>query len=167
MFTGQHDTVREGATAGFLGAIAIALWFLVIDVTLGRPFYTPGLLGGALLSVLGPTSRPDSMMIQVVAYTIFHFAVFMAVGILAAYLVHRAEESPSILAGFLILFVAFEVGWYGLTALLSQDEAWGRLAWWQVLGANLVAALLMGTYLWRRHPQLRESLAYSLGGAER
>ena len=167
MFKGEHDTVREGLTAGFLGAIAIAIWFFVIDVTLGRPLHTPALLGGALLSVLGPAPRPDGATMHVVVYTVFHFAVFGAIGILAAYLVHRAQESPSILAGFLILFVSFEVGWYGLTALLSQDEAWGQLAWWQVMGANVVAALMMGTYLWRRHPQLRESLAYSLGGAER
>ncbi len=167
MSRGEHDTVREGLTAGFLGAIAIAIWFLIIDVTLRRPFYTPALLGGALLSVLGPAPSSDGATMHVIVYTVFHFAVFMAIGIFAAYMVHRAEESPSILAGFLILFVSFEVGWYGWTALLSQDEAWGQVAWWQVLGANVVAAVMMGTYLWRRHPMLRESLAYSLGGRER
>jgi len=31
----------------------------------------------------------------------------------------------------------------------------------------LIAAVLMGTYLWRRHPQLRSEFAFALGGGER
>jgi hypothetical protein len=165
MARARHNTVREGIIAGMLGALSIAIWFLILDVTAGRPFYTPNLLGASLATLFGPDVTGDSMLMHVLVYTIFHFPVFIGVGILAAYLVHRSEANPSILAGFLILFVAFEVGWYGWTALLS--ESWGSFAWWQVMGANLIAAAVMGTYLWRTHPQLKHSLTYALEGGER
>jgi hypothetical protein len=161
----HHSTVREGAIAGLLGAAGIAVWFFILDMAAGRPFYTPNLLGSSLATLFGPDISRDSMFMHVALYTVFHFAVFIAIGILAALLVHRAESNPSILAGVLILFVAFEIGFYGWTALLT--ERWGDFAWWQVMGANLIAAVLMGTYLWRRHPQLRSEFAFALGGGER
>ena len=161
----QHSTVREGFVAGLLGAAGIAVWFFILDMAAGRPFYTPNLLGSSLATLFGPDISRDSMFMHVALYTVFHFAVFIGVGILVAALVHRAETNPSILAGFLILFVVFEIGFYGLTALLSQR--WGNFAWWQVMGANLIAAALMGTYLWRRHPQLRGEFTFALGGGER
>src|SRR5215217_6818211 len=154
-----HSTVREGAIAGLLAAAGIAVWFFIIDIASGRPLYTPNLLGASLTTLFGPDISRDSMFMHVAIYTVFHFAVFIAIGIVAAYLVHRAETHPAILAGFLMLFVAFEIGWYGLTALLT--EAWGNFAWWQVMAANLIAAVLMGAYLWRLHPQLRQEFNYA------
>ena len=34
----EHRTLREGVLAGFLGASAVALWFLILDTVAGRPF---------------------------------------------------------------------------------------------------------------------------------
>jgi len=161
----QHSSVREGIIAGLLAAASIALWFFIIDTAAGRPLYTPNLLGASLTTLFGPDITNDSTFMHVAIYTVFHFAVFVGIGIFVAYLAHRAEDSPAILAGFLILFVAFQVGWYGWTALLTQQ--WGDFAWWQVMGANVIAVVVMGTYLWRRHPQLRRSLDYALAGKER
>src|SRR5205823_9923117 len=33
----QHRTLREGLTAGVLGATAVAVWFLILDTIAGRP----------------------------------------------------------------------------------------------------------------------------------
>jgi hypothetical protein len=161
----QHSTVREGVIAGLLGAVGIAVWFFIIDLASGRPLYTPNLLGRSLTTLFGPDISRDSMFMHVALYTVFHFGVFIVIGIFVAYLVHRADSNPAILAGFLMLFVAFEIGWYGLTALFS--EVWGNFAWWQVMAANLIAAVLMGAYLWRLHPQLRREFDYALQGGER
>jgi hypothetical protein len=161
----QHSTVSEGVVAGLLGASSVALWFLIIDTAAGRPLYTPEQLATSLSTLFGPDISGDTRFARIAIYTVFHFAVFIGIGILAAYLVHRAESNPSILAGVLILFVAFEVGFYGWTALLTEN--WGNFAWWQVMAANLIAATVMGGYLWRRHPQLRHSLTYALEGGER
>jgi divalent metal cation (Fe/Co/Zn/Cd) transporter len=80
--------------------------------------------------------------------------------------VHHAEVESSVLAGALILFVAFEIGFYGFTALLSQHELLGDLAWYQIGIGNLLAAGAMGTYLWRRHPELSQEFVHALGGSE-
>jgi divalent metal cation (Fe/Co/Zn/Cd) transporter len=81
--------------------------------------------------------------------------------------VNNAEREPSMLIGLMFLFVAFEVGWYGFTALLARSEHFGALAWYQVMVANLVAALAMGIYMWRSHPALAGRFAHELAGGER
>ena len=152
--------------AGFIGATAVAIWFLVVDVIAGRPFGTPTFLGRSLFSVFGPIPEGESAVVHVIFYTIFHYAVFFGVGTLAVIAVHWAETEPTVLAGFLILFVAIELGFYGFVALLSDPQVYGVLAWWQVGAANLISALLMGYYLWRTHPALKRELELALGGGE-
>jgi hypothetical protein len=44
-FTGVYV---EGVVAGLIGAATIAIWFFVLDLYNGRPFYTPNVLGAAL-----------------------------------------------------------------------------------------------------------------------
>lgn len=158
-------TVREGIIAGLLGATSIAIWFLIVDTVGGRPFYTPSVLGIGLLSVFGPRGD-EGMVAQVIAYTIFHYGIFLGIGMLVSYVVHRAEKDDTVLAVALILFVALEVGFYGLVAVLSQSRQLGNLAWYQVLAGNLIAALTMGTYIWRTHPELRRELQHALVGDE-
>jgi hypothetical protein len=158
-------TVREGIIAGLLGATSIAIWFLIVDIVAGRPFYTPSVLGIGLLSVFGPRGD-EGMVAQVIAYTIFHYGIFLGIGMLVSYIVHRAEKDDTVLAVALILFVALEVGFYGLVAVLSQSRQLGNLAWYQVLAGNLIAALTMGTYIWRTHPELRRELQHALVGDE-
>jgi len=63
----------------------------------------------------------------------------------------------------MILFVMIELGFYGLVALLQQTVL-GNFAWYQILAGNLLAALLMGTYLWRSHPAMRDRLVRALEG---
>ena len=156
-----HSIVREGVVAGFLGATAVAVWFFIVDLIGGRPLFTPNTLGVGLLSVFGRSPEPEA--VNVIAYTIFHFAAFTFVGIIAVILVHTGERMPSVLAGSMILFVAIELGFYGLVALL-QETVLGNFAWYQILAGNLLAAALMGTYLWRSHPALKHRLVSALEG---
>lgn len=161
-----HNSIREGVLAGFLGATAIAVWFLIVDVIAGHPLYTPDLLGRGLISILGkPPAMPDTMMTHVAAYTIFHYVAFAIVGVIVAIVVHQSAQTPAILAGFLIMFVMFEIGAYGLAGLLTESE-FGGLAWYQILVANLVASALMGWFMWVRHPHLKRDLGTALRGED-
>lgn len=162
----HHSALREGVITGILGASVVAIWFLGIDVVAGHPLRTPELLGRALVSVLGPRGSEGAMTF-VVAYTLFHYFAFAAVGVLATVIVHQSAREPSILAGFVILFVAVEIGFYGLVGLLSEPNVLGQVAWYQVLIGNLLAALVMGWYLWRMHPQLVRNLDDALSGRVR
>ena len=70
------------ALRGFIGATAIAIWFLVVDTVAGHPFYTPIFLGKGVVSVLGKNMMGDTAFTQVLGYTIFHYVAFFIVGIL-------------------------------------------------------------------------------------
>lgn len=161
MRTDTHSIVREGVIAGFLGATAVAVWFFIVDLIGGRALFTPNVLGRGLLTVFGRS--PESELVNVVSYTIFHYAAFTLVGLLAVMLIHLGERMPSVLAGSMILFVAIELGFYGLVAMLQQTVL-GNFAWYQILAGNVLAAGLMGTYLWRSHPAIRTGLVSALEG---
>ena len=160
----RHNLIREGVIAGIIGATALALWFLVIDVSTGQAFRTPRVLGYALFSVLGGATGEDSWIVHVAGYTVFHYAVFIGLGILAVKLVHIAEGAPHVLAGVTILFIVIHIGSYGLSTALASSEFFGGTAWYLVLAGNLIAAAGMGLYLWRSHPKLRQEFDSALGG---
>lgn len=162
----NQSLVKEGVIAGILGAVGVALWFLLVDTISGRPFHTPALLGEGLLSMFGRRTT-DGFFNYAAVYTVFHFAAFIAIGVTAAAIVRWGEREPAVLAGALILFVAIQVAFYGFTALLAQSDRIGQLAWYQVGVANLIAAALMGVYLWRAHPAIGRRMDFALGGGER
>jgi len=158
-----RGVLREGAATGLLGAAGVAAWFLVIDTVAGHPLFTPDALGRMLFAPLGAHPAPGGIHPGIVAgYTLFHCAVFVGVGLLAALLVRVAERQPVVLALFVVLFAIIEMGFYGLTAVLDTTGVLGGMAWWQVAGGNLVATALMGAYLWRRHPALAPEIDLAL-----
>jgi hypothetical protein len=161
----RHSILREGVIAGVIGATSVALWFLVIDTIGGRPFLTPITLGRGLVNFFGAGAGSD--VGQVALYTLFHYAAFILVGFIAVAIVHIAERQPAILAGALMLFVAFEIGFYALSSALAVLPNFnGPMSWVAVAVGNLVAAVTMGIYLWKTHPALGRGLAYALSGQE-
>src|SRR5688500_7242177 len=160
---GRHGTIREGLIAGALGATGVAVWFLIVDMIAGQPFLTPRVLGEAVKSVVAPDNFASPPVI-VALYTVFHYAVFILAGIVVVALVHASAKQVQLLAGVMILFVAFEVAFYGYVAMLQLATSLEGIAWYQVGAANLVAAALMGRYLWMKHPELTQQLNESLSG---
>ncbi|MEO8910707.1 MAG: hypothetical protein ABI408_10835 [Gemmatimonadaceae bacterium] len=162
----QHNFLREGVITGFVGATAIAIWFLIVDMIGGRPLYTPDFLGQGLVSLLGkPPSMPDTMFVHVAAYTVFHYVAFVLVGVLLTVIVHQAARTPGILAGLLVALVIMTMGFYMIAAAFTRS-ALGGLAWAQIFIANVIAAGLMLGYLWRTHPQLGGHLKHALEGTD-
>ena len=154
---------RQGIVAGLLGAAGVAVWFLVVDLISGNPLYTPGVLGEAMLRVLGSSTVHGSTF-NVVAYTVVHIVAFIGVGILASGLIEVSHRAPHVTIGFLLFFVVFETGFYFIAMFLSEFDALGRLNWYQIGGANVLASVLMGGYFWRRHPELAADFKLSLDG---
>lgn len=157
----SHRTVREGLIAGLLGAAAVALWFLVVDMIVRDPFFTPAALGSALLDGARGIGEVDISLANVLGYSALHLAAFVLVGILAAALAAEAERHGIVLLGAVLLFVTFETLFLGLAAIAAT---WllDALTWWNILLANLIAAAAMGWYLWRAHPRLRDRLREDL-----
>jgi hypothetical protein len=161
----KRSVISEGIIAGVIGATGVAIWFFIVDSIAQRPFFTPGILGGALASVFDRAlSVPLSFAATVAMYTVFHYVAFCIAGIIVSVIVRAAETTPSILGGFFILFIAFEVAFHGIVAILQQTTILGALAWYQIMIGNLIAASLMGAYLWRMHPELSAEVRHALDG---
>jgi hypothetical protein len=156
----QHSTVTEGLLVGALGAATVALWFMVVDIIAGEPFHTPISLGGGLLGLAGISEA--GMMTQLLSYSVFHYGAFAVVGILAAYSTHLSERFPVVLALFVPLFVTFQLGFYGITAVLAVTDFLGTMAWYQIAIGNLLATAVMGGFLWQTHPVIRTNLDVAL-----
>jgi hypothetical protein len=147
------DTVREGILAGFLGGAVVAVWFLLYDAIRLRPLHTPALLGAAVLQGLRDPEQLIPRLDVVVGYTIFHFAVFAFFGIAVAAILLAAEREPRILLGLLVLFLCFQVFFFGFLEALDAHLA-GALAWWNVAIGNLLASVAMITFFFLGHRSL-------------
>src|SRR5713101_6190961 len=147
---------QEGMIAGTWGAATMSLWFLILDVFAGHPLSTPHVLGTALFTGGGrlvPPAHVEFSLGIVSAFTGLHWLAFALIGGLASRLLGLAEHNPNLGFGVLLLFVLFEGGFLSV-AMLFAEPVLHALAWQSVLIGNLLAALAMGGYLWRRHPHL-------------
>lgn len=146
----------EGVVAGLIGAATIALWFFLLDLYNGRPFYTPNVLGAALSlsgAVRESATAPISLEL-VLFYTWIHGLVFCAIGGLAAKLLALAERDIHYGFGILLLFIIFEFGFVVATMVFAEPVL-RALTWPAVLLGNLLAAAAMALYFRRHHPALR------------
>ncbi len=145
----------EGMIAGIIGASVIALWFLVLDVMQGRPFHTPTVLGTALFAAKDAISSGEHLhpFRATLMYTWVHGLVFVAVGVIASWLLGVVERKPDLGFGVLLLFVFFEIFFIASTFIFAEPIL-GILAWPSVLFGNLLAAGGMAGYLWYRHRSL-------------
>jgi hypothetical protein len=152
----EHSTVREGLVIGALGALLVALWYLVCDVAAGRPLHTFNVLGGVLLQGdVNPGVRaldPGAVL----GFLFLHVVIFLLLGIGLTFLIHLAARNLALRMGVWIGLVVAFCFLLGLTFMLnvSTDD---RLPLWEVLGGAVIGIGTMASLLWRRHPRLRGS----------
>lgn len=150
------NVYREGIVAGILGAATIALWFFILDIFSGQPFYTPSLLGNALFRRdvgLEQLKTPSVSFEMVLLYTWVHGMVFCVIGGLASKLLALAERNLNLGFGILLFFVVFEFGFVGV-AFIFAEPILHTLTWPAILIGNLMAAAAMAIYFSRRRPNL-------------
>jgi len=138
--------LREGVVAGLLGAAAVALWFLAIDLIHAEPFRTPRVLGAAFLAM-----RPgvEAMLL----YTVLHVAAFVAFGVVAAVLIAGAEREPMFVFALVILFTAFEVFFFG-ALVIGAKWVLDELSAWEIFVGNILASVVMLAYFFAGHRTL-------------
>jgi len=147
----------EGIVAGVIGAATIAIWFLILDTINGRPLYTPTVLGTALFRRGEGLASPEILSISfemVLMYTWVHVLVFAFLGGIVSRLLSMAERNPNLGFGIVLLFVVFEFGFL-VAATLFEERLLRAISWQVILFGNLLAAVAMAGYFWRRHPDLR------------
>ena len=105
----ERSVLREGITAGVIGAVVVAGWFLMFDLARGRPFLTPGLLGAAVFHGVRTPEGVSIALGPIVGYTLLHVLAFIAFGVVAASVIAVSEREPALFIAFVILFAAFEM----------------------------------------------------------
>lgn len=153
----DYPVLTEGLVTGLIGAGAVALWFFVIDLLAGQPFFTPAALGSALF--LGASSAAE---VQVTAgmvslYTLLHVAAFWAAGSVFVLAARQMERQPGLTLVLVLSFVVLEAVFLPLVGHLGE-WVMGDRSWWASGIGNLLAVLGMGWRVWTRHPGLRENV---------
>lgn len=149
----RSDMLLDGLFTGMIGALAVAVWFLILDAAAGRPLYTPALLGAWLMHGAAAGAAPVTVApLEVAAYTAFHFVSFIVVGIAFSWLMTLFEKFPIVFFVLVVLFACLMVGFFALDAVLGAQLT-GSLQAWTIVVANLLAALGMSLYQWKRHPR--------------
>lgn len=155
--THHHSSPREGLVAGLLGALAVAVLFLIRDLLLGTPFLTPSVLGQVVLQ--GATVPVTDHIVPgaVAGYTLVHLIVFFIFGMLLAGAARTATTQPAFRFAVVMLLIFFEFFFSGVAYMYFEaTQALFPLA--LVLFANLLAGVVMVFYLWRHHPALRRAV---------
>lgn len=153
------STVKEGVFVGLAGAIAVALWFLMFDLAAGVPFRTPALLGAALFEQLRDPAALVITPALVLKYTVAHGIAFIAFGIAVSALFAAIDRDRNLLFALFMLFCCFEVFFIGMVRVLAF-QLLEEIPTWAILGANLLASVVMLGMLFRRHHrQPRELLS--------
>lgn len=153
------EIYQQGIVAGVIGAATVAIWFFLIDLFQGRPFYTPNVLGAALFHRAGELDRSlgsAPSFESVVMYTWVHGMIFCLIGGVAAKLLALAERDLHLGFGIVLLFIVFEFGFVA-AAFIVAEPILHFLAWPLVLVGNLLGAIAMTVYFWRHHPNLKIS----------
>ena len=159
----EHSRSRiiiDGAVAGIIGAVVVAVWFLIFDLIRGHAFETPALLAATLLHGLREPHMHNSMIRLTMEYSVLHFAAFIAFGIAGGLLLEAAETEPSLLFSLAIFFVGFEAFFIAVGLFLGPNVMIA-LTWWGIIVGNLLASAAMLAYFLSRHPALARNL---LGG---
>ena len=140
----QHfrGVVPRGLVAGFLGATALAFWFLIIDGSQGEPFRTPAFLAGALLGTddIGRSLGP------VLLYSFIHYAAFICVGLVVSWTLSKIYTAPNVFLGLVLGFALFDIVFYTSVSITGVDVV-GELGWSAVLAGNLIAGVVLMGFL--------------------
>ena len=147
----RGDFAYETFFGAAIGGAVIALFFLVVDAVAGRVFFTPSLMGTALVSDAPVTVDTPVRLDMVALYSVAHFALFLVLGAVASKLRGRALAigGPALLGG--TLFVLMTCGfWFATTAWLTGAAT--AIGWPWVLAANLLTAIAMTAFVRQVHP---------------
>jgi hypothetical protein len=152
--------IADGALAGMIGAVVIALWYLIFDAARGQPLGSPGALAATLFSGAHPGAA------LTLGRLIFHFGVFALIGVVAALMLETAEHDESLFPTMMVLVPVFEI-FCILLLMLIGPSARVSLPWWKFLIGALMATSAMLAFFLERHPTLARHLAGPWTGVAR
>ncbi len=157
----RHTVLRTGIMAGGIGAISVIIWFSIVDLIAGRPFFTPAALGSAVFFGLSDPTMITVSVLPVLGYTVIHFLAFFGVAAIASFIFKEAEKNPTVLWYALEFFIILEVGFYAFVGLLFTPLL-AELAWINIAIGNIISSVVMGIYFYRTEPVLKKGFNHSI-----
>lgn len=130
--SGSHDALREGTALGIVLATGIWIWLAAVDALAGQPFHTFSVLGG------------------ITTFTIVHYLLNIAYGVVVVSAVRGATREPSLAIAVVFGVVTLEIAFAMITVLLS-NLGLGARAWVGIFGGSLIGAGLCLFLLSRWH----------------
>ena len=136
----------DGFMAGSIGALIVALWFLVGDTMAGDPLHTPMLFYTAIFE--GPAAVAEGVEFHagpVAIYSLIHLGLYLVLGSVAFFGARRLTGGArtAVLLAVLAVLVA---GMYAVSAVAWPPVA-SALSLWSSVGSGLLAAAGMAYYL--------------------
>src|SRR5687767_7080422 len=113
------NVLLEGATAGVIGAVMVAVWFLAYDLLRDTPLRTPSLLGAALFDGWSHAAPVETSTRLVIKYTIVHGLAFIVFGCALAGLFAIADRDFRFLFAIFMLLCCFQVAFLALLVVLA------------------------------------------------
>jgi len=156
----RHSRTRlliDGAVAGLIGGLVIAVWFFIFDAAQGEPLRTPMILAASLLHGPNQPTLSTAAWILVAEYTLAHFIAFAIIGAVAAMLMAAAEKHSELFGALFLFTIGFEVFFIALVMLLGP-AAQAAVSWWKGMIGNLMATVAMLAYFFWRQPILASNL---------
>jgi hypothetical protein len=150
----RYPVLFEGLATGLVGAAAVAVWFLVVDLLAGSPLHTPAALGSAVLLGAANPSEVELNVAVMAVYSILHVSAFVAVGMGFSWMVQQLHGAPAFGARALTVLVVVEGLFIGSVGMAS---GWivQEMGWLTILVANGLAVAGMSSWIWHHHPGLR------------
>jgi hypothetical protein len=146
----------DGLIAGTVGYVAVALFFVVLNLAAGNPaLYTAALLGESVFAGARDASALTLDPGLVLAFNGVQLVALLAFGLFASWLVYETELHPGFWYLAFFLFMGATVAGYAAVLVMTVLIG-GLVPVWQVVASALVGALAVSGYLLAAHrPLLR------------
>lgn len=146
-----------------IGGSAVALMFLVIDLVMGRPLFTPSLLGATLFFDVPADTYSLIDLRSVTFYSVVHFAAFAALGFIGSFVYQRvfAANGPAWPVTAITIFLLGQGGFLLASATVMPGAA-DRLGHVLVVASNVLAAATMAAFMrwaYRQNPTAEQTEA--------
>lgn len=149
--TTRYPSLVGGLMIGGLGALAVAIWFLIAGWAVGRPLLVFAALGSAFVwNALTPEDVRQTAE-TIGGYLAIHLAAFAAFGLIVRWSATVLRRHPRYWLIWLLGFIVLESVVLGTVGTMARTVM-GIFGWWTVVIGNAIALAVMGWRAWVAYP---------------
>ncbi|HIM02339.1 MAG TPA: hypothetical protein EYG46_15265 [Myxococcales bacterium] len=156
------DFVFDTFYSAAVGGTTVAMFFFVLDIVDGHPFFTPALVGHVLFLGADAATVVNPKMTSAVIFIIpLHFAASLVMGYVVTWMVHAVElRSRHPVEVLLVMFVIVEVSFLLVVPLVTPGVI-ERVGIVRMLCANLMGAAAISCFFVWSHSEVPGSAVTS------